>query len=331
MPEPLRIALTGAAGRISYALLPRIANGGMFGLEQPVELSLLDVPAARRRLDATVMELDDCALPLLRSVRTSTDPAEAFAGADWVLLLASAPYREGMTRVEALRANGPIFQEHGRAIHEAAKSARVLVVANPCNTNCLIARSVARDVHPDHWFAMTRLDQNRGRAMLARKAGVAVDQVTRVTAWGNHSPSVFADFHNAYVGDRPAHEVIRDPDWVRNEFEPGVARRGQVLREIREASPALSAAQAILGTVRALASPTPLGLWFSVAVVSDGSYDVPQGLVFSVPVRTEDGQTWSVVRSHYLDDHAQARIAANVAELGHEAAVVADLMPARVA
>lgn len=330
MAEPIRIAVTGAAGRIGYALLPRIANGGLFGLDQPVALSLLETPAAMPLLDTTVMELEDCALPLLQSVSTSTDPAEAFAGADWVLLLASAPYQPGMSRADALRANGPIFQAHGRAINEAAKNARVLVVANPPNTNCMIARSVARDVHPAHWFAMTRLDQNRARAMLARKARVVVDQVTRVTAWGNHGPSVYIDVRNAWIGDRPALEIINDPEWVRDELESGLSSRGQRLHDVRKASPAMSAAQAILGTVRALNSPTPLEHWFSVAVVSDGSYEVPPGLVFGLPVRTEDGRGWSVVQSHYLDTHAQQRIAANVSELEHEAAVVADLLPARV-
>ena len=205
-----------------------------------------------------------------------------------------------------MRANGPIFLAQGRAINESAKNARVLVVANPCNTNCLIARTTARDVPADHWFAMTRLDQNRGRAMLARKANVPVDQVTRVTAWGNHGPSVFADFHNAWIGDRPAHEVIHDRDWVRNVFEPGVAGRGQDAHERPGRVPAGSAAQAILGTVRSLTTPTPYRALVQRRVLSDGSYGVPRGLVFSFPLRTEDGRTWSIVQSHYLDDHAQA-------------------------
>ena len=330
MTEPIHIAVTGAAGRISYALLFRIAAGRMFGVDQPVTLSLLEVPEAMPLLDATMMELDDCAFPLLRSVRASTDAARAFADADWVILVGSAPRRAGMSRTEALLANGPIIQAHARAINESAKNARVLVVANPCNTNCLIAQVTAHDVPPDHWFAMTRLDQNRARAMLAHKANVPVDQVTRVTVWGNHGPSVFADFHNAWIGDRPAHEVIHDRDWVRTVFEPGVAGRGRVLYDALGASPAASAAQAILGAVRSLTTPTPHGHWFSAAVVSDGSYGVPRGLVFSVPLRTEDGRTWSVVQSHYLDDHAQGRIAANVAALEQEAVVVTDLMKGRI-
>lgn len=330
MTEPIRIAVTGAAGRISYSLLFRIAAGTMFGPEQQVALSLLEVPEAVPLLDATMMELDDCAFPLLASVRAATDASEAFAGADWVVLLGSAPFRQGTTRSEALRENGPIFQAQGRAINESAKTARVLVVANPCNTNCLIARSTARDVPPTHWFALSRLDQNRARSMIASKANVACDQVTRVTAWGNHSPSVFVDFHNAWIGDQPAPEVIHDQAWVREVLEPGVAGRGQALFGARGASPAGSAAQAILGTVRSLTTPTPLQHWFSAAVVSDGSYGVPRGLIFSLPIRTEDGRDWSVVQSHYLDEHAQGRIGENIAELEHEAAVVSDLMPGRV-
>ena len=330
MAEPIQITVTGAAGRISYALLFRIAAGAMFGMEQPVALSLLEVPEAMPRLDATMMELDDCVFPLLKSVRASSDAARAFADADWVILTGSAPYRPGMSRTEVLRANGPILQAQGRAINESAKNARALVVANPCNTNCLVAGRTAHDVPHEHWFAMTRLDQNRARAMLAHKADVPVDQVTRVTVWGDHGPSVFADFHNAWIGDRPAHEVIHDRDWVRNVFEPGVSGRGHVLYDSRGASPAASAAQAILGSVRALTTPTPLGHWFNAAVVSDGSYGVPRGLVFSLPLRTEDGRTWSVVQSHYLDDHAERRIAENVAALEQEAVVVADLMKGRI-
>lgn len=329
MAAPIRVAVTGAGGRISYALLFRIANGGMFGASQPVALSLLEVPEAGPRLEATVMELDDCNFPLLQSVHTSTDPAEAFSGADWVFLIGSAPYRAERNRLEVLRANGPIFQAQGRAINEAARNAKILVVANPCNTNCLIARSAARDVPTERWFAMTRLDQNRARAMLARKAAVPVDQVTRMTAWGNHSPSVFVDFHNAWIGDEPAHRVVKDARWVREVFEPGAAGRGQALQDISGVSPAGSAAHAILGTVRSLIAPTPSEQWFSVAVTSDGSYGVPRGLVFGFPVRIGEDREASVVQTHYLDEHAQARIAANVAELEQEALSVSDLMPGR--
>jgi malate dehydrogenase len=329
MTEPIRVSVTGAAGRVSYSLLFRIAAGAMFGPDERVALSLLDVPAALPSLDTTMMELDDCAFPLLSSVRASTDAAEAFAGADWVLLLGDVTPRPGTTRPEALRANGPVMQSQGRAINESAKTATVLVVADPCNTNCLVARSAARDLAAEHWFALTRLDQNRARSMIARKANIPVDQVTRVTVWGNHSPSVFADFHNAWIGDRPAHEVIHDGAWVRDVFEPAVSGRDETVRGTRGLSPAASAAQAILGTVRSLTTPTPLGHWFSAAVVSDGSYGVPRGLVFGFPVHTEDGRSRSIVESLYLDEHTQNRIAANVAELELEALCVADLIKGR--
>jgi malate dehydrogenase len=322
MPRPIRIAVTGAAGEISYALLFRIAAGAMFGPNQPVELSLLEVAEAMPLLDATIMELDDGNFPLLAGVRKSTVAVEAFAGADWIIMIASVPYVPGMSRSNRLRANAPIFQQQGEAINEAAPTARMLVVANPCNTNCLVAQSVARDVPVEHWFAMTRIDQNRARALLAAKAGVPVDQVTRMTVWGNHGVSVFPDFHNAFIGDQPAPEVITDHAWVRDVFEPAVAHRGQQLFQARRAPPAASAAQAIIASIRSITTPTPYLHRFSAAVVSDGSYEIPRGLFFSFPLRTEDGVSWSIEQGLYLDQHAQERLAANVAELEQEAVIV---------
>jgi len=326
MNEPIRVAVAGAAGQISYALLFRIAAGGMFGPDRPVTLRLLETPTAMPLLETMVVELTDCSFPLLSSVRATVDALAAFDQADWILLLASAPYRPGITRSDLLRDNAPIFQQQGCAINEAAPSARILTVANPCNTNCLIAHSVARNVPVDHWFAMTRLEQNRARSLLAEKAGVPADQVTRVTVWGNRSPTIYPDFHNAWIGDRPAPEVIHDRDWVRDVFEPTVAYRGRKLTQARGSSPAGSAAQAIIGTIRSLTTPTPYEHRFSVAVVSDGSYGVPRGLVFSFPVRTEDGKTWSIVQNLYHDQYAQERIRANVAELEYEASAVTDLL-----
>jgi malate dehydrogenase len=326
MNEPIRVAISGAAGRISYALMFRIAAGGMFGPEQPVALSLLDIPETMPLLEATMMDLHDGAFPLLNSVTGTSDPFEAFDRADWVILIGSASLRPGMRRSDLLLLNAPLFQQKGRAINEASPSARVLVVANPCNTNCMIAKSVARDVPPEHWFAMTRLDQNRARAFLADKAGVSVDQVTRVTVWGNHSDQVYPDFHNSFIGDRPANEVIRDHDWVRNVFEPAVQHRGVELLEKLGASPAGSAAQAIIATIRSITTPTPVMHRFSAAVVSDGSYGVPGDLIFGFPLRSEDGQTWSIVQNLYLDSHALDRIAANVAELEYEASAVTNFL-----
>lgn len=326
MNEPIRVALSGAASPLSYSLVFRIAAGAMFGPEHPVALSLLESPSAMPIVEATMWELEDCDFPLLRSVRASASPVEAFSDADWVLLLTGAPCPKGTSRIDLLRANAPIFQKQGRAINESAKSARVLVAATPCNSNCMIALSTARDVLPQHWFAMTRLEQNRGRAMLARKAGVPVDQVSRVTAWGNQGPSIYMDFHNAWIGDRPAHEVVHDDHWVRNVFEPGVACRGGLLDEAPGVAPAASTAQAVLGAVRSFASPSPLNFRFSAGVASDGSYGVPRGLVFSYPLRSEDGATWSIVQDLYLDDHAQDRIKASVHELEQEAVIVADVL-----
>jgi malate dehydrogenase len=326
MSAPIRIAVTGAGGQICYSLLFRIAAGALFGLEQPVELSLLETPDALPKLDAIQMELFDCAFPLLAKVRATSDPLEAFERAHWVILIGGAGYRPGMSRAEVLHANGPIFVAQGRAIDEASPDARVLVVANPCNTNCMITLSVARDVPREHFFAMMRLDQNRAKALIADKAGVSPDRVTRVTVWGNHSPTVYPDFHNAFIDDRPAHEVINDREWVHRTFEPAVCGRGQQILNARGASPAASAAQAIIGTVRSITTPTPYEHRFSAAVVSDGSYGIPRGLVFGFPLRTEDGRTWSIVPGLYHDDHAQERLAENVAELEQEATVVTDLL-----
>jgi malate dehydrogenase len=326
MQEPIRVAVTGAAGKISYSLLFRIAAGGMFGPDHPVILSLLEVPGAWPILEANMMELADCAFPLLRGVRASNDPCEAFEDADWVILIGSAPYQPGINRSDLLKANGPIFQTQGQAINECAPTARILVVANPCNTNCLIAKSMARDVPPEHWFAMTRLDQNRARSLIAQKAEVSVDRVTRVTAWGNHSPLVYPDFHNAYIDNRPAHEVITDIGWVRDTFEPAVRGRGQQLLKARGGSPAASAAQAIIGTIRSIITPTPFEQRFSASVVSDGSYGIPRGLIYSFPLRTEDGSKWSIVQGLYHDDYALTRLAQNVTEIEYETAAVMSLL-----
>ena len=326
MSTPIRIAVTGAAGKVGYSLLFRIAAGAMFGPEQPVELSLLGSPEGQARLDPIQMELFDCAFPMLVQVQATTDAFQAFDGADWVILLGSTPYRPGLQRSDLLLANGPICREHGQAINEAAPGARILVVANPCNTNCLVARSVAPDVPSGHWFALTRLDQSRARALIAEKADVSPDRVKRVVAWGRHGPTIYPDFHNSTIDDRPAYEVIDDPHWVRTTFEPSTRERGRQILRARGSSPAASAAQAIIGTVRSLITPTPFGHRFSAAVVSDGSYGVPYGLIFGFPLRTEDGKTWSIVPGLYHEDYALERLAQNVSELEQEAAIVTDLL-----
>jgi len=327
MTQPIRVAITGAGGQIGYALLFRIASGGLFGPDQPVSLGLLEITPALPSLRGTLMELEDCAFPLLADV-TATDQAEAaFAGADWVILVGGLPRKDGMSRADLIRANGPIFTSQGQAINAAAgPDVRVLVVANPCNTNCLIARSHAPKVPAERWFAMTRLDQNRAAAQLAKKAGVAVRDVSRMAIWGNHSDTQYPDYKHALIGGRPAPEVISDSAWFTDTYIPTVARRGGAVIKARGASSAASAANAALDSVRSASFPTASGDWFSAGIVSDGRYGVPAGLVYSYPLRTEDGRTCTIVDGLDLDADARARIDASAQELLAERDAVKDLL-----
>jgi len=326
MVEPIRVAVSGAGGQIGYSLVFRVAAGGLFGGDRPVSLSLLETADALPRLEAVRMELGDCAFPLLTDVRIADDPRRAFEGADWVVLLAGSPRHPGQQRSDLIRQNGPIFVDHGLAINDAAPAARVLVVANPCNTNCAIARSHAMNVPDERWFALNRLDRMRATAMIAEKAGVPVAHVSRVIVWGNHSESAYVDVRNAFIGDRPAIEVITDRAWVREGLPAALAHRSLDIITRRGASPAGTAAQAILGTIRSITTPTPYALRFGAAVVSDGSYGVPRGLVFGLPLQTEDGHTWSVVQGLYHDEDAQRRLVANVEELEHEAVLAGEFI-----
>jgi malate dehydrogenase len=327
MTEPIRIAVTGAGGQIGYALLFRIASGGLFGPDRPVSLRLLEITPALPSLNGTLMELEDCAFPLLADVK-ATDKAElAFEGADWVVLVGGLPRKEGMSRADLIRANGPIFTGQGKAINDAAgPDVRVLTVANPCNTNCLIARSHAPKVPADRWLAMTRLDQNRAAAQLAIKAGVPVGQVTRMTIWGNHSDTQYPDYKNARIGGRPATEVISDHPWFTADFVPTVAKRGSAVIKARGASSAASAANAIVDSLRSASSPTPGDDWFSAGVVSDGSYGIPAGLIYSFPLISSDGGRWSIVPGLPIDDDARTRLDASAAELLAERDAVKDLL-----
>jgi malate dehydrogenase len=323
----VRIAISGAAGRTGYALIFRIVNGGLFGREQEVEISLQDLPEAQPKLEAMAMELRDCAFPLLAGVRISPEPERAFEGADWVILLGGRPPRsQSQSRLDLLQENAPIMVAHGRAINRAAPTARVLVVASPCNTNCLLAMSHAQDVPKDHWFALNQVFRMRAIAMVAEKAGVPVTQVTRLTVWGNNSENVFVDLRNARIRNQPALEVIRDTAWTREVLEPAIADRAREIIRLTGGSPAGSAAQAILTTIRAITAPTPFEHWFGAGVLSDGSYGVPRGLVFGFPLSTADGKTWSISQGHYLDELAHHRIARNVAELELEASSVSHLL-----
>ncbi len=324
---PIRVAVTGAAGQIGYSLLFRIASGAVFGPDQPVALNLIEIEPGMKALEGVCMELDDCAFPLLKDIRPTCDLNEGFGGANWSLLVGSVPRKAGMERGDLLGINGKIFTGQGQAIQaNAASDARVLVVGNPCNTNCLIAMNNAPDVPRDRWFAMTRLDENRAAAQLAAKAGVQVSEVSNVTIWGNHSATQYPDYYNAQIGGRPAHDVIADEDWAQNEFIPVVQQRGAAIIKARGASSAASAANAAIATVRSLTTPTPNGDWNSVCVASDGSYGTKEGLITSFPVRS-DGEKWEIVQDVAVNEFARGKIDASVNELYEERTLVSDLLP----
>ncbi len=324
---PVRVAVSGAAGRIGYSLVFRIASGGLFGSDQPVSLSLLELPAARPGLEACAMELKDCAFPLLQGLKIGVDPSEAFADADWIILLGGKPFSPSVAnRHDLLRENASIMVEHGRAINRAAPYSRILVVTQPSNTNCLIAKSQAPHVPAESWFALTQLARLRAVSMLADKTGTPIAHISRVCVWGNNSRTAYVDLGNARIGDQPALEAVGDPAWIKNVMEPALATRGREILKVRGSAPAGSVSQAILSTVRSITTPTPFQRWFCAGVVSDGSYDVPRGMVFGFPLITRDGGDWSIVTGLHVDETARERIAANVAELEHEAAAVSHLL-----
>ncbi len=325
--SPIRVAVTGAAGQIGYSLLFRIASGALFGPSQPVILHLIEVEPALPALGGVVMELDDCAFPLLKGVVATANLDEGFRGVNWALLVGAVPRKAGMERKDLLGINGKIFTGQGRAIQQnAASDVRVLVVGNPCNTNCLIAMSNAPLVPRDRWFAMTMLDQNRARTQLAQKAGVEVTQVSNVAIWGNHSSTMYPDFANARIGGRPAPEVIQDAGWFTGTFIPTVQQRGAAIIKARGASSAASAANAAVDTVRALTTPTHPDDCFSVAVCSEGWYGIEKGLIYSHPTRS-DGAAWRVVEGVPLSDFSRAKLKATEDELKEERALVAELLP----
>ena len=324
---PIRVAVTGAAGQIGYSLLFRIASGGLFGPDQPVALNLIEIEPGMKALEGVVMELEDGAFPLLKDIRPTCDINEGFSGANWSLLVGSVPRKAGMERGDLLGINGKIFTGQGQAIqNNAASDARVLVVGNPCNTNCLIAMNNAPDVPQDRWFAMTRLDENRAAAQLAAKAGVQVSEVSNVTIWGNHSATQYPDYYNAKIGGQSAPDVISDDSWAHVDFIPTVQQRGAAIIQARGASSAASAANAAIDTVRSLTNPTAEGDWNSVCVASDGSYDTKEGLITSFPVRS-DGENWEIVQGVPINDFAREKIALSVNELAEERSLVSDLLP----
>lgn len=327
MKKPIKVAVTGAAGQIAYSLLFRIANGDIFGADQPVELSLIEIEPALNALNGVKMELDDCAFPLLASVKCTADLTDGFKDVNWAILVGSVPRKKGMERSDLLSINGKIFVGQGKAIAaNAAKDVRVFVVGNPCNTNCWIAMSNATGIPADRWFAMTMLDQNRASAQLAQKANVAVSEVTNVTIWGNHSSTQYPDFFNAKIGGKPATDVIKDINWLENDFIPIVQKRGAAIIEARGLSSAASAANAAIDTVRSLVTPTPAGQWFSVGVCSNGQYGTPKGIITSLPVRTDDGKSWYVVEGLDINEFSRNKIDASNAELLEESKAVKQIL-----
>ena len=324
--KPIRIAVTGAAGNIGYALLFRIASGAVFGPNQPVALNLIEIPSALDALKGVIMELDDCAFPLLKDVVATTDLAEGFKDANWALLVGAVPRKDGMERADLLGINGKVFTGQGKAIAEnAADDVRVLVIGNPCNTNCLIAMNNAKNIPKDRFFAMTMLDQSRAKAQLAQKAGVDVTEVTNMTIWGNHSATQYPDFYSAKIKGQSAAEVIGDEAWLKNTFIPTVQKRGSAIIKARGSSSAASAANGIVDSVRALTTPTPAGDTFSMCVCSDGSYDTPGGLIVSLPCRS-DGKQFEIVQDIELNAFSREKLDASVQELSEEREAIRDLL-----
>ncbi|GAA4374648.1 malate dehydrogenase [Actinomadura verrucosospora] len=322
---PVTVTVTGAAGQIGYALLFRIASGHLLGADVPVRLRLLEIPQAVKAAEGTAMELDDCAFPLLSGIDIFDDAGRAFEGTNVALLVGARPRTKGMERGDLLEANGGIFKPQGEAINAgAADDVRVLVVGNPANTNALIAQQHAPDVPAQRFTAMTRLDHNRALAQLAKKTGASVSDIRRMTIWGNHSATQYPDLFHAEIAGRNAAETVNDQDWLENTFIPTVAKRGAAIIEARGASSAASAASAAIDHVHTWVNGTADGDWTSMAVVSDGSYGVPEGLISSFPVTAADGK-WEIVQGLEIDDFSRARIDASVAELSEEREAVRKL------
>ncbi|RAU96097.1 malate dehydrogenase [Mycolicibacter senuensis] len=322
---PLKVAVTGAAGQIGYSLLFRLASGSLLGPDRPIELRLLEIEPALKALEGVVMELDDCAFPLLAGVQIGSDANKIFDGANLALLVGARPRGPGMERSDLLEANGAIFTAQGKALNAvAASDIRVGVTGNPANTNALIAMTNAPDIPKERFSALTRLDHNRAISQLAAKTGAKVTDVKKMTIWGNHSASQYPDLFHAEVGGRNAAEVVNDQAWIENDFIPTVAKRGAAIIDARGASSAASAASATVDAARDWLLGSPDGDWVSMAVVSDGSYGVPEGLISSFPVTTSGGN-WSIVGGLDIDDFSRGRIDASTAELAEEREAVKGL------
>jgi malate dehydrogenase len=324
-PSPVTVTVTGAAGQIGYALLFRIASGQLLGPDTPVRLRLLEIEPALKAAEGTAMEVDDCAFPLLTGIDITADARAAFDGTNVALLVGARPRTKGMERGDLLSANGGIFKPQGEALNAgAAADVKVLVVGNPANTNALIAASHAPDIPGDRFTAMTRLDHNRALSQLAKKTGAPVSDIAHLTIWGNHSATQYPDWSQATIGGRPAEEVVGDRSWLEDTFIPTVAKRGAAIIEARGASSAASAANAAIDHVHDWVNGTPEGDWTSAAIMSDGSYGVPEGLISSFPC-TSSGGAWSVVQGLDVDEFSRAKIDASVAELVEERDAVREL------
>ncbi len=326
MSNLVKVAVTGAAGNIGYAMLFRLASGEIFGPDTRVALHLLEIAPVLKALEGVVMEVNDCAFPLLDNVVITDDPKVAFEGINWGLFVGSRPRSKGMERSDLIQANGPIFVGQGQALNKAASDLRVLVVGNPANTNCLIAANNAGDIPANRFAAMTQLDHNRAVGQLAQKAGVTVNDVSNMTIWGNHSASQYPDAENAKINGQPVYDVISDHDWLKGDFITTVQKRGAAIIEARGASSAASAANAALDHVKNMIRKTPAGDWFSCAIASDGSYDVDEGLFFSMPITSNGDGSYNIVQDVPLSDWAKEKFYASLEELRTEKSVVKDLL-----
>jgi len=327
MKSPLVVTVTGAAGQIAYSLLPRIASGEVFGEDQPILLRLLEIEPGMKSLEGVVMELNDCAFPLLDSIEATSNLNNGFDGANWALLVGSVPRKAGMERKDLLGINGKIFVGQGEAIaRNAAEDINVLVVGNPCNTNCLIAMKNAPGIPQSRWHAMTRLDENRAKSALAQKAGCHSRDITRLAIWGNHSSTLYPDFENALINSDPVSKYIPDRAWLEGDFIKDVQQRGAAIIGARGLSSAKSAAHAAIETIRSLRTTTPADDWHSVAIASDGSYGVEEGLICSFPIRSSVGIS-TIVQNVDLGDFGKIKFQASLNELLEERAMVAELLP----
>ena len=328
MTEPTRVAVTGAAGQIAYSLLFRIGSGEVFGLNQPVILQILEIPPAMEALDGVAMELEDSAQPLVKDIILSDDPKVTFKDANWAILVGGRPRGPGMERSDLIAANGPIFVSQGKALNDhAAADIRILVVANPCNSNCLAAKANAPDIPANRWFAMTRLDENRAKAQLAAKAGVPVTDVSQMAIWGNHSSTQFPNFEHARIKGQSAEDFIGDRHWLENSFIGTVQKRGAAIIQARGLSSAASAARAALDTIRSLTAPTPAGDWFSAAIPSEGNpYGIEAGLIYSFPLQSDGDGRAEIAAGLELSDYAREKVKASEDELKAEREAIRDLL-----